>query len=72
MFNLAHSSADRPASGRRPTFEDAVEVADVSFRHPQQEGQFGLEHISFTVRWGHSIALVGQSGSGKSTVIDLV
>ena len=66
MRDLAHSSADRPASGRRPTFEDAVEVADVSFRHPQQEGQFGLEHISFTVRWGPRSRSWGNRGAERA------
>ncbi|QFU22301.1 lipid A export permease/ATP-binding protein MsbA [Shewanella eurypsychrophilus] len=43
----------------------------VNFRYPDQE-RLALEQIDFTVKQGQTIALVGRSGSGKSTIASLV
>mgnify|MGYP001088783848 FL=1 len=51
-------------------FEDKLEFRDVSFSYT--EGRPVLKHINLTVPKGKTIALVGQSGSGKSTMVDLV
>lgn len=51
-------------------FEDKLEFRDVSFSYT--EGRPVLKHINLTVSKGKTIALVGQSGSGKSTMVDLV
>ena len=52
------------------SFEDKVELQDVSFHY--NEGQDVLKHINLTIPKGKTIALVGQSGSGKSTMVDLI
>ena len=31
-----------------------------------------MEHVSFTIRPGESIGLVGKTGSGKTTLVDLI
>ncbi len=43
----------------------------VSFRYPEQEG-LALDNIDFSVKQGQTIALVGRSGSGKSTIASLI
>lgn len=43
----------------------------VSFRYPEQE-KLALDNIDFTVSQGKTVALVGRSGSGKSTIANLV
>ncbi|MEB2778249.1 ABC transporter ATP-binding protein [Algoriphagus sp. D3-2-R+10] len=50
-------------------FEHSVEVNDVSFAY---EDQLVLKNINFTLERGKTIALVGPSGGGKSTLADLV
>lgn len=50
-------------------FEHAVEVKNVSFAY---EDQLVLKNINFTLERGKTIALVGPSGGGKSTLADLV
>jgi ABC-type multidrug transport system fused ATPase/permease subunit len=72
MHDLAVATADRPSAGLEPTFLDSIALDNVSFRHPNQDGRFGLSGISLRVRRDHSIALVGRSGSGKSTLVDLI
>ena len=51
-------------------FERDIEFRDVSFSYI--EGRQVLKHINLKVQKGKTVALVGQSGSGKSTMVDLV
>ncbi len=46
-----------------------IEFKDVSFKYDQK---WVLRHINLTIEKGKTIALVGQSGSGKSTMVDLI
>lgn len=48
-----------------------VEFRNVSFRY-QKKGRLVLENINFQVQAGMNVALVGESGVGKTTVVDLV
>ena len=48
-----------------------IEFRNLSFRYP--DGEFNaLENISFTIRAGENIGLVGKTGSGKTTLVDLI
>lgn len=51
-------------------FKDSVEFKNVSFCYT--EGRTVLKEINLVVPKGKTIALVGQSGSGKSTMVDLI
>ena len=51
-------------------FEQELEFRDISFSYT--EGRNVLKHINLKVPKGKTVALVGQSGSGKSTMVDLV
>jgi ATP-binding cassette, subfamily B, bacterial MsbA len=51
-------------------FADAIRYEDVSFGYDR--GQEVLHGISFAVRRGEVVALVGASGAGKSTTLDLL
>ncbi len=48
-----------------------VEFRDVSFKYPDAD-EYLLKHISFKVEKGETIAFIGSTGSGKSTLINLV
>ena len=48
-----------------------VEFRDVEFRYPGAQDAI-LSHISFTARPGQTTAIVGSTGSGKSTLIGLI
>jgi len=48
-----------------------IEFRNLSFRYP--DGEFdALENISFTIRAGENVGLVGKTGSGKTTLVDLL
>ncbi|KAK1294630.1 putative multidrug resistance protein [Acorus calamus] len=50
----------------------SIEIKEVSFAYPLRPSQMVLVGLSLKVEAGKTIALVGQSGSGKSTIIGLV
>lgn len=50
-------------------FNDSIEFRNVSFKYEREEV---LKKVSFTIKKGQTIALVGKSGSGKSTMVDLL
>jgi len=50
-------------------FKDKIEYKNVSFKYADD---YVLKNINLTVKKGKSVALVGQSGSGKSTMVDLL
>lgn len=49
----------------------AVEFRDVSFSY-NDDGKYALKNISFTARRGETIGLIGGTGCGKSTLVDLI
>ena len=50
---------------------ESVEFRDVKFRY-QEDGPYVLNGVSFRLERGHQIALVGSTGSGKSTILRLL
>jgi ATP-binding cassette, subfamily B, bacterial MsbA len=54
-------------------FEHEIRFEDVCFKYTKDEDAPNiLDHVSFTLKKGEMVALVGQSGSGKSTTVDLL
>ncbi|KAI8910240.1 P-loop containing nucleoside triphosphate hydrolase protein [Gorgonomyces haynaldii] len=53
-------------------FKGKISIKDVEFTYPARPGVRVLNKVSFEIEAGHSVALVGQSGSGKSTIIQLI
>ena len=61
---------DLPGAKRAPQFQGRVEFKDVSFSY--RAGERVLKSITFTVEPGQVVALVGSTGSGKTTLASLV
>ncbi len=53
-----------------PVLRGDIRFEDVSFRY--KDGEQVLEHFSLDVKAGETVALVGETGSGKSTIVNLV
>ncbi|MDR1217825.1 MAG: ABC transporter ATP-binding protein/permease [Oscillospiraceae bacterium] len=62
---------DGAASSSPEGVRGDVEFRGVSFRYPDAE-DYVLRDISFTARGGETVAFIGSTGSGKSTLINLV
>ena len=62
---------DRPGARTLKAVEGRITFDHVSFRYAGQERNI-LDDVSFTVEPGQTVALVGTTGSGKSTLINLV
>ena len=67
---MAEDTIVEPKEPRHITsFEHEIEFRNVSFKYADQ---WVLRHINLTIPKGKTIALVGQSGGGKSTLVDLI
>ncbi len=49
-----------------------VEFRNVSFAYPNTSGRNVLENINFTVNSGETLAIIGATGSGKSSLVNLI
>jgi ABC-type multidrug transport system fused ATPase/permease subunit len=57
-------------SGER-TFHHSINLEDVYFRYPNQDG-YSINNVSLTIPIGYSVAFVGTSGAGKTTIVDII
>lgn len=62
--------AKEPVS--KKIFDDKIEYDHVHFSYREDGNEEVLSDISFTLEKGKTVALVGASGSGKSTIVDLL
>ena len=62
---------DAPGAVDLDEIKGKIEFRDLSFRYP--DGEFdALEHVSFTIEPGESVGLIGKTGAGKTTIVDLI
>jgi ATP-binding cassette, subfamily B, bacterial MsbA len=63
---------DQPAAVPLRGFERAILFDRVGFRYPGKSNGFALESVSLEVKAGEVVALVGPSGAGKTTLVNLL
>ncbi len=61
---------DNDGATELPPISGSVDFEDVTFSY--EEGKEVLSHVSFHVNAGESVALVGPTGAGKSTIVNLI
>jgi len=73
LQNLLDDYETLPSSGSTHTPREGwdITVEDVSFQYPGSTRQV-LHEVSFTVKQGETVAVVGRNGAGKSTLLDLL
>ena len=63
---------EKPGAPALPPFRDAIEFRDVVFAYDDVQARPILRGVSFRVPAGQLVALVGRSGAGKTTLVNLV
>jgi subfamily B ATP-binding cassette protein MsbA len=63
---------ERPGAVKLARFEKSIQFDNVSFRYPTSPDGFVLDGVSLEVKAGQIVALVGPSGAGKTTFVNLV
>ena len=71
VINTEPSVRDGPGSAGDVPREGSVEFRNVSFRYPGTSGDV-LHDISFTASKGETVAFIGATGSGKTSVVNLI
>jgi len=71
LLDAPQDVKDRPDVQKLPNIQGDIEFRNLSFRYP--DGEFdALKNISFTISAGENVGLVGKTGSGKTTLVDLI
>ena len=71
LLDAKQDVVDRPNVQPLPQVRGDIEFRNLSFRYP--DGEFDvLENLSFTIKAGENVGLVGKTGSGKTTLVDLI
>lgn len=71
VLNTKSTIIDGTEKEGQPGIHGEVEFRNVSFRYPNAEESV-LSNISFKVKQGETVAIIGATGSGKSTLINLI
>jgi ATP-binding cassette, subfamily B, bacterial MsbA len=71
MFDMHTEVAERPGATPLQPFRRAIEFRDVAFGYEENPVRI-LRHVSFTVEAGQMVAIVGRSGAGKTTLVNLL
>ncbi|ANU53255.1 ABC transporter ATP-binding protein [Acutalibacter muris] len=71
LLDAAPTVVDRPGAEPIERVKGGIEFRNLTFRYPDGEYD-ALENISFKIEPGENVGLVGKTGSGKTTLVDLI
>ncbi len=74
LNEIINKPSERPSGKQfvqRPDFSGLIEFVDVTFSYPDTEVP-ALKNVSFTIKPGEHVAVIGRIGSGKSTIQKLI
>lgn len=69
ILNTPSPLENKPSSTNKNSFKNKISINNISFKY---EDEYVLKDFSIDIPKGKTIALVGQSGSGKSTIANLL
>ena len=71
LLDAPQDVKDREDVSEMPDVRGEIEFRHLNFRYP--DGEFDvLKDVSFTINAGENVGLVGRTGSGKTTIVDLI
>jgi subfamily B ATP-binding cassette protein MsbA len=71
MLDTHSEVRERAGAAELPRFQEVIEFRDVHFSYAGAEDAT-LRGVSFNVRGGQTLAIVGRSGAGKTTLVNLI
>ena len=71
LLDAKQDVADKPNVEELQNVKGDIEFRNLTFRYPDGEYD-ALENVSFTINAGENVGLVGKTGSGKTTLVDLL
>jgi ATP-binding cassette subfamily B protein len=71
IFKIKPLITDSPGVKRQPTIRGKIEFRNLTFKYRQTDEPV-LHQLSLTIPEGHTVAFVGRTGSGKSTIVNLI
>lgn len=71
LLDAEQNVVDRPGVGELADVKGDIEFRNLSFRYPDGEYDV-LKNVSFTIKAGENVGLVGKTGSGKTSLVDLI
>lgn len=69
VLETENAIVDKPDAIEKQSFDDSVSLGKINFKYADE---YVLKNFSLEVKKGQTVALVGQSGSGKSTIANLL
>lgn len=69
---VPHIDSDSDEGKKLDTVRGHIELKDIKFIYPSRPDVTVLEHMDLEIKEGETVALVGMSGSGKSTIVGLI
>lgn len=72
VFDMAPIIKDNPEKTAEPTERGSLEFRNVTFAYPGHSESPVIRNVSFTAKAGETVAFIGSTGSGKSTLIQLI
>ncbi|VEF49059.1 ABC transporter [Bacillus freudenreichii] len=68
-----HNLQDMPKeiNHKDKVFSNSIQLSNVSFRYPGQS-DYSIKDVSLTIPIGQSVAFIGESGAGKTTIVDII
>ncbi|MCQ2771891.1 MAG: ABC transporter ATP-binding protein/permease [Bacilli bacterium] len=70
IFDQEYAIVD-PSEPKEPIEQGTIEFKDVSFRFPDGD-DMAISHISFKANKGETVAIIGATGSGKTSIVNLI
>ncbi len=71
ILDAVPSVAEKPGAKVLSPVQESIEFQNVSFRYPGKESD-ALQEVTLSVKAGEVIAIVGRSGAGKTTLVNLI